>query len=176
MANRTQTLDDQGKVVIGEYKATPPSYADGAVVVPQFTSSGLQKTQSAVDASASVGATPLFDADGDNSAQQVKSSAGAVYAIEVSNPNAADAYLQLFDVANASVTVGTTTPNLSFLVPAGDGTTDIAIGDPLGAFTTAKIAMKAAAGDMAFAVALEAYTTDDSSGVIDALLIVPRKI
>lgn len=57
-----------------------------------------------------------------------------------------------------------------------DGTTDIAIGDFIGTFTTAKIGMKAAAGDMAIAIALEAYTTDDSSGVIDALLITPRKI
>ena len=57
-----------------------------------------------------------------------------------------------------------------------DGTTDIAIGDYLGTFTTAGIAMKAAAGDMAFAIALEAYTTDDSSGIIDALLVSPRKI
>lgn len=57
-----------------------------------------------------------------------------------------------------------------------DGTTDIAIGDFIGTFTTAKIGMKAAAGDMAIAIALEAYTTDDSSGIIDALLISPRKI
>lgn len=57
-----------------------------------------------------------------------------------------------------------------------DGTTNIAIGDFLGTFTTAKIAMKAAAGDMAFARALEAYTNNDSNGVIDALLIKPRKI
>jgi len=56
-----------------------------------------------------------------------------------------------------------------------DGTTDIAIGDFLGTFTSAGIAMKAASGDMAFAIALEAYTADDSSGVIDALLIKPRK-
>ena len=57
-----------------------------------------------------------------------------------------------------------------------DGTTDIAIGDFLGTFTTAGIAMKAAAGDMAFAIALEAYATNDSLGVIDALLVTPRKI
>lgn len=57
-----------------------------------------------------------------------------------------------------------------------DGTTDIAIGDFLTTFTTAKIAAKAAAGDMVFAIALEAYTTDDSNGVIDALLITPRLI
>lgn len=57
-----------------------------------------------------------------------------------------------------------------------NGTTAIAIGDYLSTFTTAGIAMKAAAGDMCFAIALEAYTTNDSNGVIDALLISPRLI
>lgn len=57
-----------------------------------------------------------------------------------------------------------------------NGTTDIAIGDFIGTFTTAGIGMKAVAGDMAIAIALEAYTTDDSNGVIDALFITPRKI
>ena len=57
-----------------------------------------------------------------------------------------------------------------------DGTTDIAIGDFIGTFTTAKIGMKALVGDMAIAIALEAYSTDDSNGVIDALLITPKKI
>ena len=57
-----------------------------------------------------------------------------------------------------------------------DGTTDIAIGDFLSTFTTAKIAAKASAGDMVFAIALEAYTTNDSLGVIDALLFSPRLI
>jgi hypothetical protein len=56
-----------------------------------------------------------------------------------------------------------------------DGTTDIAIGDLIGTSTTAKIGMKAASGKMAFAVALEAYTNDDSNGVIDALIITPRQ-
>jgi len=56
-----------------------------------------------------------------------------------------------------------------------DGTTDIAIGDLIGCFTTVKIGMKAATGKMAFAIALEAYATNDSSGVIDALLISPRQ-
>lgn len=55
-----------------------------------------------------------------------------------------------------------------------DGTTDIAVGDFIGTFTTVKIGMKAASGKMAFAIALEAYATDDSSGVIDALIISPR--
>lgn len=53
-----------------------------------------------------------------------------------------------------------------------DGTTDIAIGDYLTTFTTAKIAQKATTtGHMVFAVALEAYTSNDSNGVIDAYLL-----
>lgn len=53
-----------------------------------------------------------------------------------------------------------------------DGTTDIAIGDYLCTFTTAGIAQKATTtGQVVFAVALEAYTTDDSNGVIDAYVL-----
>lgn len=65
-----------------------------------------------------------FDADGGNTAQVIKAAAGKLYALEISNPNAADAWIQLFDVAAGSVVVGTTTPNLSFLVPAGNGVDD----------------------------------------------------
>lgn len=64
-----------------------------------------------------------------------------------------------------------------------DGTTDIAVGDFITTFTSAGIGRKAAAGtlgttpgDLAIAIALEAYTTNDSSGVIDALLITPRRL
>lgn len=57
-----------------------------------------------------------------------------------------------------------------------NGTTDIAVGDFLCTYSTAGIAQKAAAGDMAFAIALEAYATNDSNGVIDALIIKPRKL
>ena len=64
----------------------------------------------------------LFDSDGDNSAQALKTSAGELHYIHVVKPNSVDTYLQLFDVAAGSVTVGTTTPKLSFLVPAGNGT------------------------------------------------------
>jgi|TARA_R100000306_G_scaffold62222_2_gene67745 hypothetical protein len=75
------------------------------------------------------GLRTLFDSDGDNSAQACKTSNGRLYGVEVSNPNSADAYLQLFDLATGSVTVGTTTPKLSFLVPAGNGTIDGAYDD-----------------------------------------------
>lgn len=56
-----------------------------------------------------------------------------------------------------------------------DGTTDIAIGDFLGAYTVAGIAGKVSSG-MAFAIALEAYTGNDSNGVINAYLFEPRGV
>ena len=52
-----------------------------------------------------------------------------------------------------------------------NGTVDIAVGDLLSTYTSAGIAAKATAGKGgAFAMALEAYTNNDSSGVIDAYL------
>lgn len=63
-----------------------------------------------------------FDSDGDNTAQAVKTSGGRIHAIAVANKNNADAFIQFFDTAAASVTVGTTTPVFSILVPKGDGT------------------------------------------------------
>ncbi len=57
-----------------------------------------------------------------------------------------------------------------------NGVINIGIGDLLGTFTAAGISMQAQAGDMAFAIALEAYAVADSLGVIDALLVSPRKV
>ncbi len=72
----------------------------------------------------------FFDSDGDNTAQVGKSASGYLYFLEVTNPNGIDAYLQLFDLAAADVTVGTTTPKLSLLVP-GNGGMDKAFAVPL---------------------------------------------
>lgn len=52
-----------------------------------------------------------------------------------------------------------------------DGTLDINIGNPVGTFTTAGISCRATGGYHAYGFALEAYTTDDSNGVIDVLMI-----
>jgi len=68
----------------------------------------------------------VFDADGDNTAQAVKTSAGQLYGFELTNTNAVDAYVQFFDLATGDVTVGTTTPKVSFLVPAAETSTTVA--------------------------------------------------
>ena len=57
-----------------------------------------------------------------------------------------------------------------------DGTTDIAVGDFLSAFTTAGILQKATTGQTAIAIALASYTADDSNGTIVVRVISPRII
>jgi hypothetical protein len=50
--------------------------------------------------------------------QAVKASAGTFGGYYIYNPNATVAYLQVFDVASASVTLGTTVPDMIFAIPA----------------------------------------------------------
>ena len=103
---------------------SPTAAAEGDVRSLRATPEGNLIVEVYKDNVASAGASMHFDADGDNTAQAIKTASGKLWALEVSNPNSADAYLQLFDVATGSVTVGTTVPALSLLVPAGDGTKD----------------------------------------------------
>lgn len=56
-----------------------------------------------------------------------------------------------------------------------NGTVAISVGDLLTTYTSAGIAAKATSNEKAFAIALEAYSTADSNGVIDALIITPRQ-
>lgn len=55
-----------------------------------------------------------------------------------------------------------------------NGQSNIAIGDLLSTYTSAGILHKASANDLVIAIALTAYAVNDSSGVIDALLISQR--
>lgn len=64
----------------------------------------------------------LFDSDGDNTAQAAKAAPGSLHHLEVSGIDAVDSFFQIFDLLAADVTVGTTTPKLSYLVPAGNAT------------------------------------------------------
>jgi hypothetical protein len=68
-------------------------------------------------ASASGGATPLkLISAGSTNATSVKGSAGTLYALVVTNTNAAVRYLKLYNLASAP-TVGTSTPVLTLAVP-----------------------------------------------------------
>lgn len=83
----------------------------------------------------SAGGDLFFDSDGDNTAQALKASAGRLYKLHIINTNSSGAYVQLFNVAAGSVTVGTTTPNYVIFVPAEGAV--IEDFDPSGDFDTA---------------------------------------
>ncbi len=65
-------------------------------------------------ATSSDGATALT-----NSAQAIKASAGKFGGYYIYNPNTAATYVHIYNVASGSVTVGTTNPKLTFVIPAG---------------------------------------------------------
>ena len=66
----------------------------------------------------------LFNPDSDNVKTVLKASAGKLYKIHARNENAVDCFVQLWDLATGDVTVGTTAPKWSLLVPAGGGVLD----------------------------------------------------
>jgi len=66
---------------------------------------------------------PFFKADQSGTAVLVHTGSTNITTLEAQNINTVDLFIQLFDAASASsVTVGTTTPNQSFVIPASDGT------------------------------------------------------
>lgn len=56
-----------------------------------------------------------------NTAQVIKGSAGKFGGYYIYNPNSSATYVMVYDVAAASVTVGTTNPKLVFCIPATSG-------------------------------------------------------
>ena len=56
-----------------------------------------------------------------NTATAIKASAGQLYGWYFYNSNAGVVYCQIFDAASGSVSVGSTTPKLSFGIPTGSG-------------------------------------------------------
>jgi len=65
----------------------------------------------------------------------VKASAGNIYGYHIFNPNTADIYVHVYNIAQGSTTVGTSSRTISMLVPGG-GVLDAVFPMPLG-FSTA---------------------------------------
>jgi len=71
----------------------------------------------------------FIDADGDNTAQAMKTAGGTLVKLHIFNPNASIEYVQVFNKATTGVTPGTTVPDMIFGVPAsGYATYDIETG------------------------------------------------
>lgn len=91
-----------------------------------------------------------------NTAQVIKASAGKFGGYYIYNPNTSAAYVMIYDIAAASVTVGTSTPKLVFCIPAGGGANlEIMAGIPFGTALSCAAATTGA-GNTAPTTALEA--------------------
>ena len=66
-------------------------------------------------------ATPYFNAAVTAATNVSTACRGRLMSFQAYNVNTADAFLQVFNIAAASVTLGTTTPIQSFLIPKGSG-------------------------------------------------------
>lgn len=82
----------------------------GDVGIQPRTTNGLD----VLNSSSSDGGTALT-----NSAQAIKASAGKVYGWAIYNPNTSAAFVQLYNTASGSVTVGTTSPLFMLTIPPG---------------------------------------------------------
>lgn len=91
-------------------------YTAAVVQVGQGTPSNLNATVIPVPSGS--GGNSIATAALTNTATAVKGSAGQVYGYDIHNPNAAISYVQFFNVASGSVTVGTTAPIYSVGIPA----------------------------------------------------------
>jgi hypothetical protein len=91
-----------------------------------------------------VGATPAFDSSVTNTVEAISNIPCRIFWINVENPGAAKAYLQLFNALAADVTLGTTVPNLSVPIPAG-AIWDAPLPVPIGFTTACSVAATATA-------------------------------
>jgi hypothetical protein len=64
------------------------------------------------------GLSVFNDNDLDETAVVVKAAAGQIYSIHAVNLDATPIYLQLWNIAQGSVTVGTTAPTMEFVIPS----------------------------------------------------------
>lgn len=89
----------------------------GIASMTAIKTDGSAVTQPVSLAAATTGGATPYASNGTCSKTQVKGSAGTIYHISCVNVSSAVVYLQLFNVASASVTLGTTTPDLQWAVP-----------------------------------------------------------
>lgn len=111
---------DTGVAMLGVRRDAPTAETPvaGDYVVPQYSANGTQWVTPTPDAGAT-GLTMFRNTALSNTAVAVKASAGRVYNYHFYNSNTSDAFVQFYNTAQGSVTVGTTTPVKTFAVPAG---------------------------------------------------------
>ena len=75
-------------------------------------------TGSPVPLGTASGVTPIILNAMTNSAKAIKGSAGQLFMLQCGNTNSTEVYVQIYNIASGSVTVGTSTPTLSIPIAA----------------------------------------------------------
>lgn len=110
------------------------------------------------------GATPYYNLDCDETEDAIKATAGKLFWIHVVNLANAKRYIKFYNATTANVTVGTTTPVLSFPIPT--------MGDTNGAGFTIHFGAMGVQFDTAITVAATTGLADNDTGAPGANEIV----
>lgn len=106
----------EGLGIVGLYEASPTTLTSDDVGFIGLTATREVRTTPMPQTTG--GLSAFNDNDLDETAVVVKAAAGQVYSIHCINLDATPVYLQLFNVAQGSVAVGTTPPTMEFVVPS----------------------------------------------------------
>ncbi len=108
-------------------------------IPPTTDSVGAQYVTSSAS-TGSIGASMYFNSGLTSTKQAVNASGGNLYGYHIYNPNSVTSYVQFFNLASASVTVGSTTPNMVLAVPAGGWADGAGMSTPIGFATAMTVA------------------------------------
>lgn len=109
-----------GAKVITDANGTIQQYLRG--IIYQLITAGASFMTLAPATSGGLLTAQMTGADGSsiltNAAQAIKASAGQLFGWYIYNPNTSAVYIPIYNVAAASVTVGTTNPQMTLTIPA----------------------------------------------------------
>ncbi len=103
-------------------ESSPDSVDEGDIGIPRMTLDRKALVAAQPTTSGGLLVANMTSGDGSsvltNTAQAIKASAGQLYGWYIYNPNSSAVYIPIYNVAAASVTVGTTNPQMVLVIPA----------------------------------------------------------
>ncbi len=131
------TTGDTGVMALGVRQDSQSALAGTTLDYIPLTTDSVGSQYMTISASTgATGATMSFTAAQSSTKAAINTNAGNLYGYHLYNVTSATVYLQLFNLASASVTVGSTTPNMVIAVPAFGWADSPTTGPGIG-FTTA---------------------------------------
>lgn len=118
---RARTAGDAGMLSLFERNDTPTgtvTESTGQYSVPRMSLKGFVYTQAMPAAQNGLSVKSIVSANSDN-ATNVKTTAGQLYGYQISNKAITPNYVKLYNKASTAPTVGTDTPFMRLMIPAG---------------------------------------------------------